>query len=93
MRQARTCGRVRAPGQTPSASKLWKSLNPCQCKVATDEIQERKKLERSNKSVRVSALTGSVPRKMAEGRHRVEAFVGIKLLSPNSLLLALTTKP
>ena len=43
-------------------------LQLCQREIATDEIQERKNYrERSNiKSARVSALTGSVPRKMAE---------------------------
>ena len=43
---------------------------PCQREIATDEIQEKKNYrERSNiKSARVSALTGSVPRKMAAAR-------------------------
>ena len=50
-------------------------LKPYQREIATDEIQERKNYrERSNiKSARVSALTGSVPRKMAKGQKRVSA--------------------
>ena len=43
------------------------------------------------KSARVSALTGSVPRKMAEERQRVSA--GIELKSPDSLQPVSTTKP
>ena len=49
-------------------------LKPCQLKTATDEIQEKKELLRSNtKSARVSALMGSVPRKMAKWLQRVSA--------------------
>ena len=39
MRQARPCGRVRAPGPAPSAPKQLK-LDACQREIAIDEIQE-----------------------------------------------------
>ena len=41
--------------------------------IATDEIQEKKNYRESSniKSAHVSALTGSVPREMAEARQRV----------------------
>ena len=52
-------------------------LQLCQHKIANDEIQERKMREHSNiKSASVSALMGSVPRKMAEGLQRVSAHCG-----------------
>ena len=60
------------------------SNSPKQCKsdgrviynfvsIATDEIQEKKNYRESSniKSAHVSALTGSVPREMAEARQRV----------------------
>ena len=48
----------------------------CQREIVTDEIQERKNYrQRSNiKSAPVNALTGSVPRKMAEGRQKDSAL-------------------
>ena len=55
---------------------------PCQREIATDEIQEKKNYrERSNiKSARVSALTGSVPRKMAAAR--AEGFSTVQESNP-----------
>ena len=56
----------------------YQDLQLCQREIATDEIQERKILyrERSNvESARVSALTGSVPRKMAEAWQRFLALI------------------
>ena len=49
MCQAHTFGQVLAPGRTPSAPKQWKQdvhvkKEPCQCEIATDEIQEEKNL-------------------------------------------------
>ena len=66
------------PGPCSKCSKTvevgcsYSELKPCQREIATDEIQERKNYrERSNiKSARVSALTGSVPRKMATSRQK-----------------------
>ena len=56
-----------APGPTPSAPKQWKSdVKPCQREIATDEIKvEKNYVDRGNRKARVSALTGSVPCKMA----------------------------
>ena len=71
----------------------------CQCKIATDEIRERKIIESTalqNKSSCVSALTSSlssVPRKMAKGCRDFQSPAGIEPMSSNSLQLALTTKP
>ena len=52
-------------------------LQLCQREIATDEIQERKNYrECSNiKSNCVSALTGSVPRKMAEVLQSYSALI------------------
>ena len=77
-------GRNRAQGPTPSAPKQWKSdvhvksYNPVSARSATDEIQERKNYKEgiNIKSACVSALTGWVPRKMAEGLQRVSAPCG-----------------
>ena len=44
------------------------------------------------KRARVSALTGSVPRKMAEALQSVSALIRNHVISPNSLRLTLTTK-
>ena len=68
MCQASTCGWVPFQGRTQSAPKsgnqmFMLELKPCQCKIATDEIQEKKHY--GERSAHVSALTGSVPRKMA----------------------------
>ena len=60
------------PWPDPKCTKTVEELNPCQCEVATDEIQKTKYRAAIN-NARVSAPTGSVPRKMAEGQHRVEA--------------------
>ena len=72
MRQARTCVEVRAPGLTPSAPKQWKSdvhvqsQNPVSARLPQTKSKKEKIIERSNiQSARVSALTGSLPRKMA----------------------------
>ena len=60
-------------------SKIYNSVTDCQREIATDEIQGKKNYrERSNmmmKSARVSALTGSVPRNMAEAWQRNSAFI------------------
>ena len=64
---------------------------PCQREIATDEIQEKKNYrEHSNiKSAHVSALTGSVPRKMAAARQKDSApcrtLTHISRLSTTSL--------
>ena len=73
MLQAHTSGWVWAPGPTPSAPKHWKSndghwLNP---RKAWERERER---EQQYKRACVSALTGSVPRKMVEGLQRVSAL-------------------
>ena len=62
---------------------------PCQREIATDEIQEKKNYrEHSNiKSAHVSALTGSVPRKMAAARQKDSAPNGNRRLSALSLNL------
>ena len=56
--------------KTVEVGWLHQDLQFCQREVATDKIQEKKNYrEHSNiKSARVSALNGSVPRKMAEAR-------------------------
>ena len=73
MRQARPCGRVRAPGPAPSAPKQLK-LDACQREIAIDEIQEIFFRESSYikacqctdglSGARVGVLMGSAPRKM-----------------------------
>ena len=87
MHQASTCGPVpQSPGPTPSAQKLWyldvmlRIMNPVS-QMATDEIQEEKYYRESiniktRVSVTVSALTGSVPRKISCWRQRVSAPCG-----------------
>ena len=62
--------------QNSGSRMLMFRLKPCNREMATDEIQEWKKLLRAQqcKSARVNALTGSVPRKKAEGRQRVWAL-------------------
>ena len=64
-----------------------------QRKISTDEIQEKTNYrERSNiKSARVSALTGSVPRKMAK-LQQFQYLSGIEPMSPDSVQPVLTTK-
>ena len=74
----------------------FKDLQLCQREITTDEIQEEENYrEGSNiKSVRVSALTGSVFH--AKWPRSCRAFqnpTGIEPKSPESLLLILTTKP
>ena len=73
----------------------YSELKPCQREIATDEIQERKNYrERSNiKSARVSALTGSVPRKMAAERQKDSAPCGNLTLVTRLSTRALTTQP
>ena len=64
----------------------WSELKPCQREIATDEY----------KSARVSALTGSVPCKMAKGRQKVSAPSGIRTRAARlrgSLQPTSTTKP
>ena len=76
------------PGPGSKCSKTvevgcsYSELKSCQREIATDEIQERKNYrERSNiKSARVSALTGSVPRKMAAAR--AEGFSTVQESNP-----------
>ena len=99
IRQARTCGRVLAPGPTPSAPKQ------CMLRVQTLSAQDRqgrdsrkKKREREISlaalwRVRVSPLTGTVPRKMAKGLHRVSAPCKNRTMLSNSLWSTLTAKP
>ena len=69
------------PGPDSKCSKTLEvgcSSSELKPEIATDEIQkEENYVERSNiQSARVSALTGSVHRKMAEGRQRVSAPSG-----------------
>ena len=69
------------PGPASKCSKRvevgcsYSELISCQREIATDEIQARKNYrERSNiRSARVSALTGSVPRKMAAAKQKDSA--------------------
>ena len=71
MCQARTCGRVRAPGPTPSAPKQWKSVHVKSITLSARDrhwqIQERKTYREHSKmkSAHVSTLTGSVPLQLA----------------------------
>ena len=88
------------PGPSSSSPKQWESdgcvkiYNSCQREISTDEIQEEKNYrEHSNiKSARVSALTGSVPRKMAKVLQEIQHSSGIEPMWPDSLQLTLTTK-
>ena len=75
MCQASTCGRLLARARV-QALQISGSQMVCQREIFTDKIQEDKNhRERDNvKSARVSALTGSVPRKMAEALQRVSAL-------------------
>ena len=87
MCQACTGGQVRARARVQvlenSGSRMVMlrfttlSLEHCQREIATDEIQEKRNYrEHSNiKSAHVSALTGSVPRKMAEAWQRISALI------------------
>ena len=71
------------PGQSSSSPIQWESdgcvkiYNSCQREISTDEIQEKKnyRVHSNIKSARVSALTGSVPRKMAEALQSVSALI------------------
>ena len=83
MCQARTCARVLSQGPTPSAPKQCKS--DVHVKVKTLSARDRHwrnpnyyKECGNIKSWSVSALTGSVPCKMAKGLQRVSAPNGIR---------------
>ena len=77
------------PGPGSKCSKTvevrcsYSELKPCQREIATqaDEIQERKNYRESSntKSARVSALTGSVPRKI---RGAAEGFSTMRESNP-----------
>ena len=81
MRQASTCDRVWSQGdsnfylqvlQTSGSLMFMFRVKPCQREIATDKFQEGKYHRECNvKNTRVSALTGSVSRKMADGQLRV----------------------
>ena len=78
--QASTCGQLVAKGQTPSAPKQWKSdvhiksYKPVSARLPLTKSKKKSYRGCSNiKSACVSALTGSVPRKMAEGQPKVSA--------------------
>ena len=69
------------PGPSSSSPKQWKSdgrvkiYNSVSARSPLTKSKENYR-ERSNiKSARVSALTGSVPRKMAEARQRISAII------------------
>ena len=79
------------PGpQSSSSPKQWKSdghvYNSCQREIATDKIQEEENYREhsSIKNACVSALTGSVPRKMAEAWHCGRAFQQSSGMEPKS---------
>ena len=86
-------------GQGPSSSspKQWildgcvTIYNSVSATLPLTNPREKKDREHSNiKSKSVSALTGSVPRKMAKAQQNSS---GIEPKLTNSLLLTLTTKP
>ena len=102
MCQARICGRVLARVQvlqnsgsrifvlrfTTLSARDWHWRNP----------RKKNYRERNNiKSARVSALTGSMPRKMAEVLKSVSALIRngtqVAKLNASIMLLTLTTKP
>ena len=99
MCQASTCGRVRARARVQVLQNSGSRMVVLRFTTLSARDRHwrnpRKKnyRERSNiKSARVSALTGSVPRKMAEARQIVQQSSGIEPKLPNSLQLSLTTK-
>ena len=92
--QVRICGRVRPPGPTPSAPKQWKSDVHVRDKTLSARDCHRRNIKARVTQQRVSAVTGSVPRKMAEGSREVQHHArldSLEPISPDSLLPALTT--
>ena len=95
MCQARTCGRVLARGRTPSAPKQWtsdvhvKSQNPVSARSPLTKSKKKYREGSNIKSGRVSALTGSVPHKMAAALQKDSAPCGnrthVSKLSTTSL--------
>ena len=85
-------------GQSSSFPKQWKSdscvqiYNSVSARMPLTKSKKKKCREHSNiKSARVTALTGSVPRKRSS--RSFQHTSGIEPMSPDSLLHALTTKP
>ena len=80
--------------KTEEVGCLYSELKPCQCEIATDEIQgEKNYRERINiKSARISALTGSAQRKMAAARQKVSATCENRTHSSDYKRPALTTQ-
>ena len=89
------------PGPSWSSPKQWK-LDGCvkiynSASARSPLTKSKKKTnyrERSNiKCARVSALTGSLPRKNGWDTHGFQHSSGIEPMLPDSLRLTLTTKP
>ena len=101
MYQARTCGRVLAQDrvqvlQQCKSDGRVKIYNFVSARSPlTKSKKEKINREHSNiKSAGVSALTGSVPLKMAKGRGKgIQHPAGIEPMSHETLQPVLTTKP